>query len=114
MIQIVDMVCSMSVGIDIVSLNRVAPFKKHIEKILSEKEIELHNSSVDKDSFIAGRLAAKEAFIKAKKTSILDYKLNKIEVLYDLNGAPELYFEGNKYDVSISHDGGIAIAIVIL
>lgn len=106
----------MSVGIDIVQLNRLSLEEKFIQKVLSKKEIEFLNQRKDKLAFLAGRWAIKEAFIKAfkkDKLSILD--LNKIEVFNDENGSPFIIFHQTKYEnISISHEKQFAVGIVII
>ena len=107
----------MPVGIDIVQINRIdISNTRFISKVLSKKEIELMNTKINKQSFVAGRFAAKEAFLKANKCGIFDMDLNKIEVLYDeLHQNPIIYYENKKYEnVSISHEKEYAIAIVII
>lgn len=70
---------------------------------------------------IAGLYASKEALLKSLKKGINDYPLISIEVLHDDNNAPYIKlnnkllcdYQNKQFDVSISHDGDYAIAIVI-
>ena len=67
-----------------------------------------------KAEFLAGRFATKEAFIKANGGKIKDLNFKEISVVYDINNCPVLFFRGNQYEVSISHDGDYAVAVVII
>jgi holo-[acyl-carrier protein] synthase len=75
--------------------------------------------------FLAGRFAAKEAFSKALGTGFRGVALREICVLGAPNGRPALSLFGSarealsrsgaaKVHVSLSHDGGLAIAFVVL
>ena len=103
----------MAVGIDIVFIPRIKDESLFAHGILSTNELKIYEKRNDKKVCLAGRFAAKEAFFKARKTGI-DQSLKNVEVLYDDNNAPYILYKENKYEVSISHDGDYAIAIVIL
>ncbi len=110
------------IGIDIVSIERIEKMlqkfgNKALQRYLNESEINIVTST----QTAAGFWAAKEAFSKAlgvgigKECSFLD-----IEIVKNKKGKP--YFAPTtirkfnlKYaDLSISHDGGFAIAAVII
>ncbi len=98
-------------GIDII---RIARIEKSLEKdsfkkaVFTESEIAYSKNA---QSF-AGIFAAKEAYLKAVGTGI-NCRLNTIEILHNSSGKP--YINGvEKSDVSISHDGEYAVAVVIL
>ncbi len=112
------------IGIDIVSISRIARIKARrsdafLRKFLSEDEVLL----VKNDASAAGLWAAKEAASKALGVGIstecgfFDIKISK-----DSRGAPILKFSPEIYTkfgfkkaaLSISHDGGFAVAAVIL
>jgi len=108
-----------SVGTDIVAISRIS--EELAERILSEEEKKIYNSfkSVKrKKEFVAGRFAAKEAFIKAYGEKNLDFK--KIEFLKDENGKPipgeklKKLLNDIELQVSISHEKEYAIAVVIV
>lgn len=112
------------IGVDIVVISRIEKMmerfgKKALEKFLSSSEIELIKTPTN----AAGFWAAKEAASKAlgtgigKECSFHDIKLSK-----NKKGAPQLTFsqellkrfEIKDTSVSITHDGGMAIAVVVL
>lgn len=75
--------------------------------------------------FLAGRFAAKEAFAKALGQGLRGLALSEICTLNTDGGAPEITLYGgakalfkktgaHKVHVSLSHDGGFAVAFVIL
>lgn len=119
----------MLVGCDIVVIKRIENIaKRHgqrfLQKILSQKE---QNSLLSLASLnyasLAGLYAAKEAASKAlgvgisKECGFLDIEISK-----DAKGSPRLEFSQktkelfriDKTSLSISHDGGFAIAVVAL
>ncbi|EDM23803.1 holo-ACP synthase [Caminibacter mediatlanticus TB-2] len=110
------------IGIDIVKISRVEKLiekfgYKALDRFLTQNEQNILKSP----SSIAGFWAAKEAFSKAigtgigKECSFLD-----IEILKNEKGKPYFSpktiqkFNLKKADLSISHDGGFAIAAVII
>lgn len=102
----------MNIGIDIVYIPRLQGRDDLAQKILSKEEYSIYCSRINKEEFLAGRFAAREAFVKFKKGQIDFHEFSKIIVLYDELGAPYLMYEGVKYNVSIAHDKDYAIAIV--
>lgn len=105
----------MKVGCDIVDLRRLQlDNEAFIRGVLSPKEREIFAQRKDKRSFLGGRFAAKEAFLKALGTGLSGAKMNEIDVSYCEGGQPILLYQRKEYEVSISHDGDYAIAIVIL
>lgn len=103
----------MGIGIDIVEIKRISLEERFIDFILSSKEKELMNKRVNKKEFLAGRFAAKEAFLKANHKGLGDIKLQDIEVLNLENGQPIIIYDNKEYyDVSISHEKDYAVAVV--
>jgi len=110
------------IGIDIVKIDRIEKMidrfgDKALNKFLTKTEQDILNST----SSIAGFWAAKEAFSKALGTGIgKECSFLDIEILKNKKGKP--YFSNKtlqkfnikKADLSISHDGGFAIAAVII
>lgn len=105
----------MKVGCDLVSIERLAGKEEMFYRgILSDKEKALYQTHCNKSEFLAGRFAAKEAFLKALGTGLTGQDLKKVEVLYGLDGAPYILFEGKRHPVSLSHDGGYAFAVCLM
>jgi holo-[acyl-carrier protein] synthase len=112
------------IGIDIVKIKRFENFlekfgKKAFEKYLDENEIKL----VKNAQSAAGFFAAKEAISKAlglgisKECGFFDIKIYKLP-----NGAPSFTLSSHlikshkitSVSLSISHDGGFAIAAAVI
>ncbi len=112
------------IGIDITVISRIQKMidkfgTKALNKFLSNKEIKLVNTT----SSYAGFWAAKEAASKAigvgigKECSFMDIKITKSPL-----GQPQLKYKKHirkKFNIktsslSITHDGGFAIAVVVL
>ncbi len=104
----------MEVGIDIVKIPRMEGKEDLAKKILSEEEYALYQKRTDKTQFLAGRFAAREAFLKAKKGTINYHDFSNIRVMYDDYGAPYLEYLDVIYKISIAHDGDYAIAMVVV
>lgn len=104
----------MEFGIDLVKLSHIENVDLLAKKILSSEEKNIFNKKEDKLSFLAGRFAAKEAFIKAYGSSIFKENLNEIEVLNFDSGKPYIKYKEKIYKVSISHEKDYATAIVII
>ena len=110
------------IGIDIVSIKRFEKFlekKTALEKYLSDEEISLITSP----STAAGFFAAKEAISKALGTGIgAKCNFKDIKIHKDSQGAPfytlSLHiieqFDITETSLSISHDGGFAIAVAVI
>lgn len=111
------------IGIDIVSIKRISKiYKKYgntfLEKILNKNEISL----VSKDETLAGLYASKEAISKALKVGI-GSELGFLDIIISKNhkGAPSFELSSrvknnflfSSSSLSISHDGGFAIAVAV-
>jgi holo-[acyl-carrier protein] synthase len=112
------------IGIDIVKISRIEKMynkfgKKALRRFLTKKEIKL----VKNTNSMAGFWASKEASSKAigvgigAKCSFFDIKITKTK-----QGQPQIKYKKHlrkKYNIksshlSITHDGGFAIAVVVL
>ncbi|MFC0472355.1 holo-ACP synthase [Halalkalibacter kiskunsagensis] len=111
------------IGIDIVELERIEKVMERqprfVERILTSAEEKEYGvfSHKRKVEFLAGRFAAKEAFVKAIGTGIsASFSWRDIEVQKEPNGRPTLVVEGLRETVhlSISHSKTYAIAEVII
>lgn len=104
------------IGVDLVDLTRIDLSHRHfIERVLTPKELACFDdlkSETAKKEFFGGRFAAKEAFLKAHHVGIGAMPFHAIEILNFPNGSP--YFTNSHAHLSISHDGDLAIAFVVL
>jgi len=113
----------MEVGIDIVEIKRVDRLIKEwgehfLHRVFTELEIRDWQRVGKRTSFLAGRFAAKEAFLKAYGESM---RFKDIEISKDASGKPIMNFKtpkardlAQKTIVSISHTKDIANAVVII
>ena len=112
----------LGVGIDVVQISRVE--EKLARRVLSTEERILWDKNRNQ-SFLAGRFALKEAFLKALGTGIRSVSLSDLSFVPDELGAIHLLrndtvthleklHKFNSVHSTLSHDGGIAIAVVIL
>jgi len=103
------------VGIDIVDIARIGrAFERHgerfLEKVFTPAEISYARSKKRMEESLAGRFAAKEAFMKARGRRLV---FRDIEVLSQ-DGKPFIIYHGDRYDeVSISHERSYAVSVVI-
>ena len=105
------------IGIDVVNVKKLSDKVAH--KILSKKELAEFNSYLKDNKkrameFLGGRLAGKEAYLKAIGVSTYEgISLPDIAIYKNVHGEPK--FKGApKAHLSISHDGNLAIAIVVI
>lgn len=115
------------VGTDIIEIERIKKAientKGFIEKLFTNKEIEMFKSRGMRAEVIAGNFAAKEAISKSLGTGIRGFSLKEIEVLRDGLGKPIVILSKNieerigkcyKLNLSISHNNTSAIAFTVL
>lgn len=119
------------IGTDIAATDRFQRFLKEgnnalLERLFTSTEQSICRNRKDSASCLAARFAAKEAFLKAMGTGLRDgISWHDIEVVNDALGKPELVLSGRASELfqaqglgkpllSISHDGGHAIAMVVL
>ena len=115
------------IGVDIVEIARIQNLdaESFANKILCQREREYLDAKLKKAETLAGFFAAKEAVAKALGCGFTkDVTYKDIEVLHDENGAPIcklhgkaitlLQHKGNEIYISISHDGGYAVAAAII
>lgn len=98
------------IGIDVVAIERIKLNESFIKYILTsyeQEELLLRHTEKSKKEYIAGRFAVKEAIFKA--TQQVDYL--SYSCLNDEKHKPYI-LDHPEIEVSISHDGGIAIAMV--
>lgn len=117
-------------GLDVAGIERVARAierygDRFLARLLTPAEQAYAGSrTADLPTFVAGRLAAKEASSKALGVPT-GIGWHDVEVLKEPSGAPRLLFHGHaeaqaltlgvtRTHISISHDAGVASAVVIL
>jgi holo-[acyl-carrier-protein] synthase len=106
----------MMIGIDLVDVSRIARvIKKHgnrfLDKVFTEEEIQYVKGMKRMHESLAGRFAAKEAFMKAfgKRLVWKDIKVLQVK------GKPFIHFHGKDYQgVSISHEQSYAVSVVVI
>lgn len=116
----------MAVGVDIVEISRIEMLtnkRAFIQKYFSKDEQSMFATKRFATQTIAANYAGKEAFSKAIGTGIKGFKLSEIEILRTPENAPYINLTGNakeiaeklsvgEISISLSHDAGIAIAMV--
>lgn len=103
----------MGLGVDLVDMRRLNNPEHMAEMILSDRERKEFSARRNQKEYLAGRFAAKEAFLKSRKTGLGGIPLREIEILTGPNGEPVLTCFGREYEVSIAHDGDYAVAVVM-
>ncbi len=119
------------IGTDIVAIERFQRFidtdnSALIERLFTPAERSRCEKRKDAASCLAARFAAKEAFLKALGSGLRDgLSWQDMEVLNDILGKPDLKLSGKaaelfqanglmRVHLSLSHDGGHAIAMVVV
>lgn len=119
------------IGTDIVAIERFQRFidsgnSAIMERLFTKAESSGCGRRKDAASCLAARFAAKEALLKAFGTGLRDgISWLEIEVSNDALGKPELNLSGKAAELfqakeligmhlSLSHDGGNAVAMVVL
>jgi holo-[acyl-carrier protein] synthase len=104
------------IGVDIVEVSRIARAvdrfgDRFLNKIFSPEEITYVERKKNKFQSLAGRFAAKEAFMKAVGRGL---SWNEIRILEE-KGKPFIMYKGTRYDgISISHEKAYAVSVVII
>ena len=103
------------IGIDIVDVSRIEALEQRhgehfLRRVFTDWEIAYAQRKRRSSETLAGRFAAKEAFMKAFGRR-LPWK--EIEVLSGERGKPIIRYKGERYEgVSISHEKAYAVAAV--
>lgn len=116
---------SLCVGIDLIAIPRVqAVLERHrvrfLRRVYTPEEAAFCRGRIPE---LAARFAAKEAVMKALGTGVRGIGWRDIEILPDRRGKPLVYLYGRAkaradkiglraLDVSLTHEGGFAIAAV--
>lgn len=119
------------IGVDIADITRFQKFLDQanvalLERLFSEGERAACIKRKDAASRLAARFAAKEAFLKALGIGLRDgLSWHDVQICNDDLGKPELLLAGKAEEfcqkhaicrsfLSLSHDGGNAVAMVVL
>jgi holo-[acyl-carrier protein] synthase len=116
-----------SIGLDIVEISRIRQDinqfgDRFVHRILGEKEWSEYVRRRDKEAFLAGRFAAKEAVIKGLNPFLQKRpSFNIIQIINDSTGAPKLTLPpdiqqrlGNAVCfLSLTHERNYAAAVAI-
>jgi holo-[acyl-carrier protein] synthase len=113
------------IGIDIVSIDRIEKSIKKFENKFKNRFMSKNEQKwAKKTTSIAGIWASKEAFSKAIGTGIgAEFSFLDIEIIKTKKGKPVINIlnqnlrnklTNKRIDISITHDGGFAIAAVII
>ncbi|NNF84091.1 MAG: holo-ACP synthase [Deltaproteobacteria bacterium] len=119
------------IGVDIVDVERVKDLlaryrDRFVRRVFTDTEAEYAGRSVREAERLAGRFAVKEAVLKAFGTGKSQgIRWRDVETVRGAMGKPEVKLYGNaiKYmniikgkhiHVSITHDGGKAVAFVVI
>jgi holo-[acyl-carrier protein] synthase len=117
----------LGVGVDLVSITRIERVvdvwgRRFLERVFTSAEIDYCESRSAPAESLAARFAAKEAFIKAvSETGLTGIRYRDVEVVVDDRGVPRLRPHGtaktavgqSRTSVSLSHEGDLAVAIVV-
>lgn len=119
----------LGIGIDITDIQKIEESIRHESfrrKVFTSAERNAAEKFQNQSEHLAGKFAAKEAFMKAIGAGIWqEIGFAQIEVLNDESGKPYLRLSGKakarlqqieakQVHVSISHSAGVAVAVVIL
>jgi holo-[acyl-carrier protein] synthase len=122
---------NLAVGVDLVAVRRIAELaekygERFAQRVFTERERAdcSRGSDETRMNSLAARWAAKEAVAKALGTGFGPVNHLEIEVIRDEFGCPHVCLHGraaelaqarglNRWAISLSHDGGMALAFVV-
>jgi len=105
------------IGIDIVDVSRIEVLElrhgqKFLKRVFTDVEIAYARGRRRSSETLAGKFAAKEAFMKACGRRL---PWREVEVLSAAGGQPFISYRGTRYNgVSISHERAYAVAAVTI
>ena len=115
------------VGLDLCNVERMkhaCESEAFCRKVYTERELAYAAERARRAETLAGMFAAKEAFAKATGLGISRIGLKSVEVVHGPEGKPTLfiaegcplpdYLRKSHLFLSISHDAGIAAAVVVI
>lgn len=106
------------IGVDIASVSRFeGKERRFYERFLGPEELRDEITA----EYAASRFAAKEAFSKALGTGVHGFSMKEVAVVEDGLGKPSFSLSGKAleraggrcFQLSLSHDGGFAVAFVV-
>jgi holo-[acyl-carrier protein] synthase len=104
-------------GVDVVDIARLRSALERSpaleERLFTERERAYCRAGADPVIHFAGTLAAKEAVIKALTLGSLAAWGHRIEIRRGRKGEPRAWVDGRDIEVSISHDGPVAVAVAL-
>ncbi|MCX8093568.1 MAG: holo-ACP synthase [Candidatus Goldbacteria bacterium] len=115
------------IGVDICDVRKlktaIQRSKKFLTRVFSEREIQYCKKKKNAVMHLAGRFAAKEAFIKAVSDKTI--KLTNIETVNDKSGRPDIKMtkkikqilkkkNASRINLSISHTDSTAVAVCVI
>ena len=118
----------LGIGVDICRISRMkdhAPESSFALRFFSDEErTYLQQKKTGMAQSMAGMYAAKEAFAKALGTGVRGFSLKEVEVMHQPDGRPYFRISGKALAIqnsrgmdemllTISHDGGLAIAFAV-
>ena len=114
------------IGLDLCDserMKRLSESRRFCEKVFTEEELEYAFKRSEPALHLAGAFAAKEAFAKASGLGLGAVGLKNVSLSHDSEGRPFLRlnpdadalkaFQKTPVHLSLSHDRGIAAAVVI-
>jgi holo-[acyl-carrier protein] synthase len=115
------------VGLDICSIERMkqaCASETFRQKVFTPAELSYARNGAAEYCHLAAAYAAKEAFAKASGLGLGKIGLQNVGIVHDDDGRPSLYlnfqhealkkYQKAKFHLSVSHDGGIAAAVVVI
>lgn len=115
------------IGVDIITVDRIKKSvekQSFVDKVFGKREQAAFCLDTLKIQSLAANYCAKEAFSKALGTGVRGFDLYEVEILRDEIGKPYFVFSGKAQEimlsrglscnVSLSHEGGNAIAFVVI
>lgn len=107
----------MRVGCDLLRISRIEEKlsdDKFLTYFFTEQEIELFRKRKFSPQTITANYCAKEAYVKALGCGFGKIRPKDISVLRKDNGVPYILYNGKEINVSLSHDGDYAFAVVVM
>jgi holo-[acyl-carrier protein] synthase len=104
------------VGVDIVEVSRIAAAverhgERFLRRVFTEEEIAYAKGKKNMYQSLAGRFAAKEAFMKALGKGLTWTDIGVRET----GGKPFIVYQGERYEgISISHEKSYAVSVVMI